>query len=66
MQKKYSRSLASASLDGVTRPPTFHALPIGFKGTQAASNVTSHPSEYTSHDKHFAYLVVSMTFYDSP
>jgi len=65
MQKKYSGSLARASLDGVTGPPPFRALPIGLKGAQMASNATSHPGEHTSHDKHFAYLTVSMTFYDS-
>ncbi|CAK9192878.1 unnamed protein product [Sphagnum troendelagicum] len=43
MQKKYSGSLARASLDGVTGPPPFRALPIGLKGAQVASNPTSHP-----------------------
>ncbi len=65
MQKKYSGSLARASLDGVTGPPPFRALPIGFKGAQVASNPTSHHGEHASHDKHFAYLTVSMSFYDS-
>jgi hypothetical protein len=52
MQKKYSRSLVYASLDGVIGPPPFRALPIGLKGAHVASNLTSHPGEHTSHDKH--------------
>lgn len=50
MQKKYSRSLFCASLDGVIGPPPFRTLPL--KGAQAASNLTSHHGEHTSHDKH--------------
>jgi hypothetical protein len=46
------RKLGSYSLDGVIGPPPFQALPIGFKGAHATSNLTSHPSENTSNDKH--------------
>jgi hypothetical protein len=60
MQKKYSRSLVPTSLDGVIGPPPFRALPIELKGAQVTSNLTSHPGEHASHDKHVVNHIVSM------
>jgi hypothetical protein len=60
MQKKNSWSLVCDSLDGVIGPPPFRALPLGVKGAQAASNLTSHLGEHTFHDKHVVDHIVSM------